>query len=109
MEKNALPLADTLAPAGADAADGWPRRQVLKAGAVALGVGLLGRFADARAAGGLSAPTRVCLTGALAWISGLGATGIEGLRAGLRQNRLHRDRQDSRQFCSTAGNALTFE
>ena len=55
MEKNALPLADTLAPAGADAADGWPRRQVLKAGAVALGVGLLGRFADARAAGGLSA------------------------------------------------------
>ncbi|MGO3986607.1 amidase family protein [Pseudomonas sp. SAS7] len=55
MEKNALPLADTLATAGADAADGWPRRQVLKAGAVALGVGLLGRFADARAAGGLSA------------------------------------------------------
>lgn len=30
---------------------GWPRRSVLKAGAVAFGVGLLGRFADARAAG----------------------------------------------------------
>ncbi|WP_095059643.1 MULTISPECIES: amidase [unclassified Pseudomonas] len=30
---------------------GWPRRSVLKAGAVAVGVGLLGRFADARAAG----------------------------------------------------------
>ncbi|MFK3973377.1 amidase [Pseudomonas sp. NPDC087358] len=30
---------------------GWPRRSVLKAGALAVGVGLLGRFADARAAG----------------------------------------------------------
>ncbi len=30
---------------------GWPRRSVLKAGALAAGVGLLGRFADARAAG----------------------------------------------------------
>lgn len=29
----------------------WPRRSVLKAGAVVAGVGLLGRFADARAAG----------------------------------------------------------
>ncbi|MCX2900574.1 amidase [Pseudomonas mandelii] len=29
----------------------WPRRSVLKAGAVAIGVGLLGRFADARAQG----------------------------------------------------------
>lgn len=29
----------------------WPRRGVLKAGALAVGVGLLGRFADARAAG----------------------------------------------------------
>ena len=29
----------------------WPRRSVLKAGALAAGVGLLGRFADARAAG----------------------------------------------------------
>ena len=38
-----------------DQAEGWPRRQVLKTSAVALGVGLLGRFADASAAGGLSA------------------------------------------------------
>ncbi len=30
---------------------GWPRRSVLKAGAVAVGVGLLGRYASARAAG----------------------------------------------------------
>lgn len=30
---------------------GWPRRSVLKAGVLAAGVGLLGRFADARAAG----------------------------------------------------------
>jgi amidase len=30
---------------------GWPRRSVLKAAAVTVGVGLLGRFADARAAG----------------------------------------------------------
>jgi len=30
---------------------GWSRRNVLKAGALAAGVGLLGRFADARAAG----------------------------------------------------------
>ncbi|TFY95138.1 amidase [Pseudomonas nabeulensis] len=31
--------------------NGWSRRDVLKAGAVSAGVGLLGRFADARAAG----------------------------------------------------------
>ncbi|MGE8064312.1 amidase [Pseudomonas sp. NPDC089569] len=30
---------------------GWPRRSVLKAGAVAVGAGLVGRFADARAEG----------------------------------------------------------
>ena len=30
---------------------GWPRRSVLKAGALVAGIGLLGRFADARAAG----------------------------------------------------------
>lgn len=30
---------------------GWPRRSVLKAGAVAVGVGLLGRFAEVRAQG----------------------------------------------------------
>lgn len=34
-----------------NSATDWPRRSVLKAGAVAVGVGLLGRFADARAQG----------------------------------------------------------
>ena len=33
------------------AQSGWPRRSVLKAGALAVGVGLLGRFADARSEG----------------------------------------------------------
>ena len=34
-----------------DTTTGWPRRSVLKAAGVAVGVGLLGRFADARAEG----------------------------------------------------------
>lgn len=42
---------DVLSIAQAEPAAGWPRRSVLKAGALAAGVGLLGRFADARAAG----------------------------------------------------------
>ncbi|MFK3820296.1 amidase [Pseudomonas sp. NPDC089407] len=65
MENNALSGAD-------GAVDGWPRRQVLKAGAVALGVGLLGRFADARAAG-LSASDYQALD---AWAM------VKGLQAG---------------------------
>ncbi|WP_136476240.1 amidase [Pseudomonas sp. DG56-2] len=73
MENKAVPAADTAAAPGADAADGWPRRQVLKAGAVALGVGLLGRFADARAAGGLTASEYLSLD---AWAM------VKGLQAG---------------------------
>lgn len=65
MENNALSGTD-------GAVDGWPRRQVLKAGAVALGVGLLGRFADARAAG-LSASDYLALD---AWAM------VKGLQAG---------------------------
>ncbi|AYC34040.1 amidase [Pseudomonas cavernae] len=53
MDKSVLPAVDEIAAASSESATptDWPRRQVLKAGAVALGVGLLGRFADARAAG----------------------------------------------------------
>ncbi|WEL57753.1 amidase family protein [Pseudomonas kermanshahensis] len=51
MQNNSSPHDDKVGLATREAADAWPRRQVLKAGAVALGVGLLGRFADARAAG----------------------------------------------------------
>lgn len=51
MDKNSLPLGDSAGLAVEGAVQVWPRRQVLKAGAVAVGVGLLGRFADARAAG----------------------------------------------------------
>ena len=38
-------------PAVPQSTPGWPRRSVLKAGAVAVGVGLLGRFAEVRAQG----------------------------------------------------------
>ena len=73
MQKDPLPHGDTGVAPGANAVDGWPRRQVLKAGAVALGVGLLGRFADVRAAGGLSASDYQALD---AWAM------VKGLQAG---------------------------
>lgn len=46
MEKPVLPPVTTPEPS-----TGWARRDVLKASALTLGVGLLGRFADAKAAG----------------------------------------------------------
>lgn len=42
---------DVLSSSQVEQSAGWPRRSVLKAGALAAGVGLLGRFAEARAAG----------------------------------------------------------
>lgn len=53
MENPVLPTADTVAPPmlAPEQATGWSRRHVLKAGALTLGAGLIGRFADAKSAG----------------------------------------------------------
>ena len=51
MHNENTPPALSATSCSAQPAIGWPRRSVLKAGAVAAGVGLLGRFADARAQG----------------------------------------------------------
>jgi amidase len=56
MDKFVMPPVDGAPAIATDpgTSAGWPRREVLKAGALALGVGLLGRFADARASTGLT-------------------------------------------------------
>ena len=75
MDNSILPPADEVATASSEAVPptGWPRRQVLKAGAVALGAGLFGRFADAKANAGLSASDYLGLD---AWAM------VKGLQAG---------------------------